>query len=82
VRASPFPATAGHLTPTRWFLTSPRTGVLEIASPRAECDKGLAWNDPDIGIVWSEAVDPETLLARDRAQPHLADLTANFSWNG
>lgn len=24
----------------------------------AECDKGLAWDDPAIGIVWPDVADP------------------------
>ncbi len=45
----------------------------------AECDKGLAWDDPAIGIVWPDAADPETLSAKDRKQPLLADLPEYFS---
>lgn len=46
-----------------------------------ECDKGLAWNDPAIGIQWPDAADPETLSAKDRNHPLLADLPAYFSWS-
>ncbi|MBB4860591.1 dTDP-4-dehydrorhamnose 3,5-epimerase [Novosphingobium chloroacetimidivorans] len=46
-----------------------------------ECDKGLAWDDPEIGIVWPEIATPETLSNKDRAQPRLADLPAYFSWS-
>lgn len=37
-------------------------------------DKGLAWDDPAIGIRWPEIADPETLSAKDRVQPLLAQL--------
>ncbi|MBS0481990.1 MAG: dTDP-4-dehydrorhamnose 3,5-epimerase [Proteobacteria bacterium] len=47
----------------------------------AECDKGLAWNDPAIGIDWPEIAEPETLSAKDRKQPLLADLPAYFTRN-
>lgn len=47
----------------------------------AECDKGLAWDDPAIGIVWPDAADLETLSAKDRQQPLLASLPAYFSWS-
>jgi dTDP-4-dehydrorhamnose 3,5-epimerase len=47
----------------------------------AECDKGLSWDDPAIGIVWPDSADPETLSAKDRKQPVLADLPAYFSWS-
>ena len=44
-----------------------------------ENDKGVAWDDPDIGIDWPGLVDPETLSAKDRDQPRLADLPVYFS---
>ena len=44
-----------------------------------EHDKGVAWDDPDIAIDWPEIADPETLSAKDRQQPSLADLPAYFS---
>jgi dTDP-4-dehydrorhamnose 3,5-epimerase len=45
----------------------------------AEHDKGVAWDDPDIAVDWPEIADPDTLSAKDRAQPRLADLPAYFS---
>ena len=42
-------------------------------------DKGVAWDDPQIAIDWPEVADPETLSAKDRVQPRLADLPAYFS---
>lgn len=47
----------------------------------AACDKGLAWDDPAIGIVWPDIADPETLSAKDRRQPLLRDLPAYFTWS-
>ncbi|WP_076072691.1 dTDP-4-dehydrorhamnose 3,5-epimerase [Sphingomonas montana] len=47
----------------------------------AGSDKGLAWNDPSIGIAWPGIADPETLSAKDRGQPMLADLPTYFSWS-
>jgi len=47
----------------------------------AECDKGLAWNDPAIGINWPDVVDPDTLSPKDRQQPLLAALPAYFTWS-
>jgi dTDP-4-dehydrorhamnose 3,5-epimerase len=44
-----------------------------------ENDKGLAWDDPDIGVDWPSLADPDTLSAKDRQQPRLADLPAYFS---
>jgi dTDP-4-dehydrorhamnose 3,5-epimerase len=47
-----------------------------------ENDKGVAWDDPDIGIEWPGLVDPSTLSAKDRVQPSLAELPAYFSMEG
>jgi dTDP-4-dehydrorhamnose 3,5-epimerase len=47
----------------------------------AACDKGLAWDDPAIGISWPDIADPETLSAKDRVQPRLAELPVYFSWS-
>ena len=45
-------------------------------------DKGVAWDDPDIAIDWPGVADPETLSAKDRKQPALAELPAYFSLEG
>jgi dTDP-4-dehydrorhamnose 3,5-epimerase len=45
----------------------------------SEHDKGVAWDDPVIGIEWPEVADPETLSAKDRRQPSLAELPPYFS---
>jgi dTDP-4-dehydrorhamnose 3,5-epimerase len=47
-----------------------------------EHDKGLAWDDPAIGISWPAVADPETLSAKDRVQPKLAGLDAYFTYEG
>ncbi len=44
-----------------------------------ENDKGVAWDDPDIGDRLARSRGPETLSAKDRAQPGLADLPAYFA---
>jgi dTDP-4-dehydrorhamnose 3,5-epimerase len=44
----------------------------------AQSDKGLAWDDPAIGIVWPDVANPETLSAKDARQPRLADLPIYF----
>jgi dTDP-4-dehydrorhamnose 3,5-epimerase len=45
-------------------------------------DHGVAWDDPDIAIDWPAIANPETLSAKDRAQPALADLPSYFSVEG
>lgn len=47
-----------------------------------EHDKGLAWDDRAIGVEWPDCADPETLSAKDRVQPKLADLPAYFAFEG
>jgi len=51
--------------------------VTDYYSP--EHDKGIAWDDPDIGIDWPSVADPETLSAKDRQQPRLATLPQYFT---
>jgi dTDP-4-dehydrorhamnose 3,5-epimerase len=46
----------------------------------AGCDKGLAWNDPAIGIEWPDVADAATLSAKDHQQPVLGDLPTYFTW--
>jgi dTDP-4-dehydrorhamnose 3,5-epimerase len=43
-----------------------------------ENDKGVAWDDPDIGVTWPDIADADTLSAKDRCQPYLAELPAYF----
>lgn len=47
-----------------------------------EHDKGLAWDDAEIGIEWPELADPETLSAKDRSQPKLSAMPAYFAMGG
>ena len=44
-----------------------------------ENDKGVAFDDPAIGIDWPDVADPETLSAKDRIQPMMAELPPYFS---
>ena len=43
-----------------------------------ENDKGVSWDDPEIGIDWPDCADPDTLSAKDSRQPRLADLPHYF----
>ncbi|MEO6216838.1 MAG: dTDP-4-dehydrorhamnose 3,5-epimerase [Sphingomonas sp.] len=47
----------------------------------AESDKGLAWDDPAIGVTWPDGAEPDTLSAKDRMQPLLRDLRTTFAWS-
>lgn len=45
-----------------------------------ECDRGLAWNDPDINIDWQIAAQDIKLSAKDTRQPTLANLSDRFQY--
>jgi dTDP-4-dehydrorhamnose 3,5-epimerase len=46
----------------------------------AECDRGLAFDDPDLGINWPVAMADAILSDRDRKHPRLRDLPAYFDY--
>jgi dTDP-4-dehydrorhamnose 3,5-epimerase len=48
----------------------------------AECDKGLAFNDPEIAIAWPDVADPDTLSSKDCKQPSLTELPEYFQFEG
>jgi dTDP-4-dehydrorhamnose 3,5-epimerase len=41
-------------------------------------ERGLAWDDPDIGIAWPVKGENAILVARDRAYPRLSELAMFF----
>lgn len=47
-----------------------------------ECDKGVRWDDPAIGIAWPGVANLSTLSAKDRVQPGLSELPTYFSMPG
>lgn len=53
--------------------------VTEYYSP--EHDRGLAYDDPEIGINWPIASGKAVLSAKDRRQPTLAELGAVFTYS-
>jgi dTDP-4-dehydrorhamnose 3,5-epimerase len=46
----------------------------------AEHDRGLAWNDPALGISWPVSEAEALLSDKDRRQPTLAELPAHFRY--
>jgi len=46
-----------------------------------ENDKGLAWDDPDLGIDWALNGSPPLLSDKDKSHPKLADLPAYFQYS-
>jgi dTDP-4-dehydrorhamnose 3,5-epimerase len=43
-----------------------------------ECDAGLAWNDPMIGITWPIAPEEAILSDKDKRLPSFADFVSPF----
>lgn len=43
-------------------------------------DRGLLWNDADVGIDWPLAGDGAILSDKDKVQPKLADLPHSFDY--
>ena len=50
--------------------------VTEYYAP--ECDRGLAWDDPDLAIAWPVTPATATLSDKDRKHPQLKDLGPAF----
>jgi dTDP-4-dehydrorhamnose 3,5-epimerase len=50
--------------------------VTEYYSP--ECDRGLAFDDPALGIAWPTPADSYLLSPKDRTHPRLCDLADCF----
>lgn len=46
----------------------------------AEHDRGLAFDDPQLGIDWPFAADRLKLSDKDRKHPRLADMPVHFEW--
>ena len=61
------------------IVRSSRTAIYKATAyydPASE--RGVAWNDPEIGIAWPVGADDAILVERDRAYPRLAELTDYF----
>ena len=54
--------------------------VTDYYSP--EHARGLRWNDPALGSDWPVAEDKAILSAKDRVQPLLSELDADFVYTG
>ena len=44
-----------------------------------ECDAGVIWNDPDIGIDWPITADEAVLSKKDAKLPRLAALAVSYT---
>lgn len=47
-----------------------------------ECERGLAWDDPTIGIGWPVAPADALLSDRDHKLPRFADFASPFRYDG
>jgi dTDP-4-dehydrorhamnose 3,5-epimerase len=45
-----------------------------------QCDKGVAWDDPDLAIKWPIEPSEGILSVKDAQQPRLADLQPYFTF--
>jgi dTDP-4-dehydrorhamnose 3,5-epimerase len=43
-----------------------------------DCDAGIAWDDPALGIAWGVAPEAAILSDKDRRLPRLAELGPLF----
>lgn len=43
-----------------------------------DCDRGLRWDDPELGIAWPVATPDAILSAKDKQHPFLIDLPSYF----
>jgi len=53
--------------------------VTDYYSP--DHDRGLLWNDPELGIEWPVDTEKAILSGKDKVQPRLAELQANFVYD-
>lgn len=54
--------------------------VSDVYAP--DCDGGVAWDDPDIGIDWPLPPEGATLSDKDARLPRLRDFDSPFAYDG
>lgn len=60
-------------------LTGDCEVLYKVSAPYAAAhDRGLAWDDPDLGIAWPVAGEAAILSDKDRKHPRLRDLGPVF----
>ena len=53
----------------------------KVSAPYApECDRGIRWNDPQIGIAWPLEGREPVLSAKDAAAPLLSGIAGQISF--
>ena len=48
----------------------------------SDCDGGIRWDCPDIGIDWPSCASPAAISAKDRTLPLLKDFSSPFEYDG
>ena len=63
-----------------YCVLEPNTEVIYKVTGRyaPDCDRGLAWDDPALGIAWPLAADKVILADKDKRHPVLAALATYF----
>lgn len=62
-------------------LSSEADVIYKVTAEYApEVDRGILWNDPELGITWP--IDNPLLSPKDEAQPLLKDADNNFEFQG
>jgi dTDP-4-dehydrorhamnose 3,5-epimerase len=64
---------------TRAEYTEVQYKCSDVYAP--DCDAGVRWDDPTIGIDWGLTGAP-VLSGKDQIQPLLADVVSPFAWEG
>ncbi|MNY63904.1 dTDP-4-dehydrorhamnose 3,5-epimerase [compost metagenome] len=54
--------------------------VSDVYAP--DCDGGIVWNDPTIGINWPLPVSGAVLSDKDKALPLLTEFDSPFEYDG
>ena len=70
----------GHAFLTREPDTEVIYKVTDYYSP--ECDGGIRWSDPDIGVDWSLGGDQPQLSQKDENLPFLREFDSPFAYDG
>src|ERR1700744_1933924 len=47
-----------------------------------DCERALAWDDPDLNIQWQIPSEALVLSDKDRANPRLVDVVSPFNYGG
>jgi len=74
------PVGYGHAFITLEAATEVAYKVSDVYAP--SCDRGIVWNDPQIGIEWPLPPQGALLSPKDLELPGLADFDSPFSYDG